>query len=248
MNLSERIEQIIKNQVEHAETITRYREPLVGFASAHDPLFNQLKEIVGNHHANPLDLLPEAKTVVSFFLPFTEEIIRSNRRGKEISKEWAVAYIETNALIAKISETIKNQLEPEDIQVVTEKATHNFNPVDMTSGWSHRSAAYIAGLGTFGVNHMLITSKGCGGRFGSVIISADIPPSARPREELCRYKREGNCLFCVNNCPTKALKIDSFDKFRCYDHVMEVDASFPDLGVCDVCGKCVVGPCAFQAF
>lgn len=35
------------------------------------------------------------------------------------------------------------------------------------SEWSHRHAAYIAGLGIFGINNMLITNKGCVGRIPS---------------------------------------------------------------------------------
>jgi hypothetical protein len=48
---------------------------LVAFAAPDDPLFVQLKEIVGPTHAVPRAILPEAKTVIAYFLPFKEFIL-----------------------------------------------------------------------------------------------------------------------------------------------------------------------------
>jgi epoxyqueuosine reductase len=47
-----------------------------------------------------------------------------------------------------------------------------------------------------------------------------------------------------NNCPTGALTAQGLDKHRCYAHLLEVEKQFQDLGLCDICGKCAVGPCA----
>ncbi len=36
-----------------------------------------------------------------------------------------------------------------------------------------------------------------------------------------------------------------FDRFRCYDMCLKSGEQFEDLGLADVCGKCVVGlPCS----
>lgn len=59
--IAEKITDLINRQVESATTITQYRKPLIGFASAHDPLFDQMKEIVGPHHLHPTELLPTLK-------------------------------------------------------------------------------------------------------------------------------------------------------------------------------------------
>ena len=45
-------------------------EPLVACASAHDPLLPKLKEVVDPAHALPRDILPDAESVIVFFLPF----------------------------------------------------------------------------------------------------------------------------------------------------------------------------------
>lgn len=247
LSIAERVIKLINYQTENADTITQYRKPLVGFASAHDPLFDQMKEIIGPHHLHPTELLPDAQTVIAFFLPFTKTVITANRENPQIAREWAVAYIETNKLIATISAELTKELSALGINVVTQSATHNFNEQDLTARWSNKSVAYVAGLGTFGINHMLITAAGCGGRFGSTVISAEILPSPRPTIENCLYIRDSKCQFCVNNCPTGALTIQGLDKQRCYAHLLEVDKQFPDLGLCDICGKCAVGPCAMKS-
>lgn len=244
LNLAEQVIEIINHQTENANTITRYRKPLVGFASALDPLFDQMKEIIGPHHMHPTELLPDAQTVISFFLPFAKTIITANRESPLIAREWAVAYVETNTLIATISAELKRELTALGINVVTQPATHNFNEQDLTARWSNKSVGFVAGLGTFGLNHLLITSVGCGGRFGSTVISAKIAPTPRPTQENCLYLRDSKCQFCVTNCPTGALTLQGLDKQRCYAQLLEVDLQFPDLGLCDVCGKCALGPCA----
>lgn len=244
IGLSERIIEIINDQVANAQTVTHYRKPLIGFASAHDPLFSKMKEIIGPHHLYPTDLLPSAKTVVAFFVPFAEGIVKANRADSAVAREWSIAYIETNSLIETISRELEKELASDGISAAVQKATHNFNEQDLTAGWSHKSAAYVAGLGTFGLNQMLITPSGCAGRFGSIVISAEIPPSPRPSEEYCRYIKDGKCQFCVNNCPTGSLTQKGLDKKKCYEHLLKVDKQFPDLGLCDICGKCAVGPCA----
>jgi epoxyqueuosine reductase QueG len=203
-----------------------------------------MKKIIGPHHLHPAELLPDAQTVIAFFLPFDKTLITANRKIPQIAREWAVAYVETNKLIATISTELKRKLTAQGINVVTQPATHNFNEQDLTARWSNKSVAYVAGLGTFGINHMLITPSGCSGRFGSTVISAKIPPTPRPTVENCLYIRDSKCQSCVNNCPTGALTVQGLDKQRCYAHLLEVDKAFPDLGLCDVCGKCAVGPCA----
>ncbi|WP_027364069.1 hypothetical protein [Desulfotruncus alcoholivorax] len=244
MNLSELIDLQIKKSIVEFGIEKYYREPLLGFASADDHLFTQIKQIVGPHHLHPREFLPGAKTVVAFFIPFSDVIISANRKTPGVAREWAEAYIETNRLITGICGQIINLLEREGYSALAEKPTHNFNEDDLTAGWSHKSVAFVAGLGTFGVNRMLITRAGCAGRLGSVVTSAVIPPSPKPQEEYCGYYSAGKCLYCVKHCPTGALKTGGIDKHTCYRRLLEVDREFADLELCDVCGKCAVGPCA----
>jgi len=142
-------------------------------------------------------------------------------------------------LINEISEEMIRYLKDRGIEAATVKATHTFDEKTLKSGWSHRSAAYISGLGRFGVNRMLITPVGCAGRYGTVIMSQEVPADKRMAEELCTYYKNGKCLECIKACPANALDINGFDKFKCYDNLLENAKEFADIGFCDVCGKCI---------
>lgn len=243
-DFGETIKKVVNFQVEQANTITCYRKPLIGFASAYDPLFDEIKNIVGQHHLHPTDLLSDAKTVVAFFIPFAEEVIRANRKSAYVAPEWSIAYVETNMLIEKINVKLTDALTEYGVKAVSQKPTDNFDENNLTASWSHKSAAYIAGLGTFGLNKMLITSAGCAGRLGSMVISEEIPATPRPSEEYCQFFKNGKCKYCVIKCPSRALTTHGMDKQKCWNYLL--DKRDPDLD--RGCGKCAVGPCALKPF
>ena len=68
-NLSEDIENIIKIEVKNSEESYRFREPIIGFASADDPMYEKLTEIIGTKQLLPREILPKAKTVILFHFP-----------------------------------------------------------------------------------------------------------------------------------------------------------------------------------
>mgnify|MGYP000291173647 CR=1 FL=1 len=241
------IKEYVKNYADRDEIKSTWRTPLTAYADAKDPLFLKMKEIISPTHSLPTDLLDKAKTVITFFLPFTERINKSNIEKRLSSKEWAVAYIETNQLISELNKHIKQLLSKEGFESTVIAATHNFKEEELISDWSHRHAAYIAGLGTFGINNMLITEKGCAGRVGSIITDLKLPPTKRKDVEYCLYKKDGSCGICADRCVTEALKRNSFDRFICYDLCLENMDHHSDLDVADVCGKCCVNlPCTTQ--
>lgn len=53
-----------------------YEEPLVGIADAGDPYFEILRRpgVVGPHFRPPAAWLPAARSVVSLFFPFTDQV------------------------------------------------------------------------------------------------------------------------------------------------------------------------------
>ncbi|AKB30318.1 Iron-sulfur cluster-binding protein [Methanosarcina siciliae T4/M] len=246
MEFKDKIESIIKEAAANPGTETRYREPLVGYAAADDPIFDEMKEIIGSHHLHPKEVFPGVKTVVSFFLPFDKKLVELNWRSSGPIKEWIRAKSETDNLIGKINEKLKAALAEEGIEAVVPGVVFDYNCKGFDVAWSHKSAAYAAGLGTLGVNRMLITKAGCAGRFGTLLISAVIPPTPRPTEEFCRYKKGEKCLVCVDRCPAGALSIRGLDKEKCYRQLQENARAFPELNLF-ACGKCATGPCALRS-
>jgi epoxyqueuosine reductase QueG len=244
--IREEIARFVGRYAEERGTETRWRTPLVGFASAGDPVFARFREVVSPTHRMPGDLLPGARTVVAFFIPFERSVARSNVPGNAASREWAVAYIETNRLVAAVGACMTGFLEERGFQAALTPATHNFDEDRLVSDWSHRHVAWAAGLGTFGLNNMLITREGCCGRLGSFATTVEAEPDPRPEMEACLQKRGFDCARCAKRCVNEALFVDRFDRHRCYEKCLENGRTFESMGKADVCGKCVVGvPCSF---
>ena len=246
LRIVDMIKQYVKKYEKRQGIETSWREPIVEFADADDKLFNHLKSIVSSNHALPEDLLKDAKTVITYFIPFQKAIAESNIEGKYSSRKWAVAYVETNKLISDLNQYLKNELEKLNYNAALIPATHNFDEERLISNWSHRHIAYIAGLGNFGINNMLITEKGCCGRVGSLVINIDMEVSNRVEQEYCLNKQGERCQKCVNRCINGALGVKSFDRHKCYELLLENDKLYSELDLTDACGKCCVDlPCSF---
>lgn len=237
--------EFVREYPKNQNTKSKWQVPLIAYADADNEEFNTLKKVVSPTHALPKDFLSEAKTVVAYFIPFDEAITKSNINEKYTSKEWAIAYIETNKLIFNLNTFIMNELEKLGYKSNVIPATHNFDTQKLISDWSHRHVAYIAGLGTFGLNNMIITEKGCCGRVGSFVTDIKIKPTQKTEAENCLYKSMNICKKCVDRCVNDALKTESFDRHKCYEMCLENDRFHSELGLVDVCGKCLVNvPCA----
>ena len=243
----------INKMVSNADTITKYRRPLVSFSNIHKEDFRYLKRNVNPLHKVPTALLTDAVNIVSFFISFSEEIVIANRICSSIVEEWAIAYAETNRLIDQISSKLVEKLHEIGVKAAWELPTYNFDKTTLTSKWSHKSIAKITGLGSFGLHQMIITDAGCAGRLGSIVINAAVMPTPKREKERCVYYIDGSCTMCIESCPVGALTVDGFNKKKCWQYILEIDKSFSYLsdkyklkGPFDVCGKCATGPCAIM--
>lgn len=240
------IKEFVKKYPLRNRTKIKWREPLVAYAKADDKMFLQLKEVVSVSHALPEDLMDDAATVIVYFIPFRKELARTNAVGQSASKEWAEAYIDTNQLISDLNNYINKIIVKSGYKTSSIPATHNFDQDSLLSDWSHRHIGFIAGLGKFGLNNMLITEKGCCGRIGSIITNLHIAPTERKEGEYCLYKAKGVCKICVLKCVNQALQLDSYDRHLCYEMCLSNDRKYNGLEKTDVCGKCLIDlPCSF---
>lgn len=222
-----------------------WRKPLAGFARADDPLFVTLKQIIGEVHAVPTDFLEDAETVISYFIPFTEDIPVSNTKGRNSSRQWAAAYVRTNILISNLNQALSTMLNKKQITAAV-PPTGKYDHDQLLGRWSQKHVAYIAGLGNFGLHQMLITEKGCCGRLGSLIINIRIEPTKRPSKAFCLYTHDKTCIECVEKCVFGTLTVNSFDRHACYEICLQNGRLHADLGETNVCGKCVCTvPCSF---
>ena len=220
-------------------------EPIVAFAATSDPLFQQIRSWTHPHHLFPEDLLPEAKTVVAYYLPFQPKVSISNENGLLASPEWGSTYLLTNQLITRINDFLVLTLRQSGYLAAYAGATHNFDESSLMSPWSHRHAAYIAGLGSFGLHNLLITAQGCCGRLGTLVTSAPAEATPRPEREACLYRYNGSCGLCVSRCVNGSLHFEDYDRHLCYTMCLKNAQALDSMGLADVCGKCTVQlPCS----
>jgi epoxyqueuosine reductase QueG len=178
--------------------------PLVGFASVdswdHPPFEPWVPE-----EFRPKAIFPEARTVVVIGLPVFLPVLETAP-----SIAYHELYRTVNTLLDMNAYRIAGFLNrrgfpsmpiPRDgygsISILREKPVAFF---------SHRHAAYLAGLGNFGVNNMLLTPGfGPRARFASIFTEAEIPPDEMVKEPLCI-----RCMRCRDICPVHALGSEDY--------------------------------------
>lgn len=222
-----------------------WREPLSCFTDVNSPYVRMLREKVNPEHAMAEAFLADAKNIFVFFIPYTKEVINSNSYSNQgfASEQWADGYKYTDELLDKLTAYMVQKICDMGYKAVIPSGI-GMDEEKLMSIWSHRHIAYAGGLGTFGINNMLITESGCCGRYSSIVTNLPVEPDEMLKEEYCIYKRNGKCKKCVDNCPAKALTLEGFDRFKCYGQCMK---NIEVYGV-DVCGKCASGvPCSINA-
>jgi epoxyqueuosine reductase QueG len=229
------------NQVEELGSLQIFDRPLVGVAAAGDPLFTALTEedAVGPQHMSPKEWLEGAKSVVSYFLPFTQSVREANRTLGVAATEWLYGRIEGEKFNHSLREHLAQYLIKRGFRAVSPGLDPRFKTVNRRSNWSERHVAFIAGLGTFSLSRSLITHSGSAGRIGSVIVDCSIESTPRPYTAIDEYCTK--CGACILRCPPLAINETGKDNAVCSDYLDRVLARYrPRYG----CGKCQTGvPC-----
>jgi epoxyqueuosine reductase QueG len=241
-----------------------FHDPLLGFASADDPLFQRYKEIIGDFHLTPGEWFENAfgkgswagGTVVSWILPITGKTRRGNRDQKRLpTREWARTRNFGDKFNDRIRERFTAMLEAGGHRTVTPMLMDNWSSLEApsvgwASNWSERHAAYAAGLGTFSLNNGLITQKGMAHRCGSLVTGLVLEPSPRPYNnhyDFCLHYRDRSCGVCIERCPSGSITREGQDKALCRHYLREVvlaEVGRPYGVEVAGCGLCQTGvPC-----
>lgn len=244
------IEKIIKDEVKKIGRPDLFREPMVGFVSVDDPSIVNVKDIVGPWHDSPDDQLPGARTIIAYTVPFTKEVALDPEYAKFSGLIWSEAYLLINKKFGEISGIVADYLRSQGFKAATVTATNDYDPSDPVSSWSHRTMACAAGLGKFGLNRILMTSKGSAVRYCSLLTTAELTPSGSYDGPVCLGLDGGSCKLCLEACPVNALtRWYDGGKFDCQE-LQEVyhDKMIEELSVdtAGTCGKCIaVCPLAY---
>ena len=208
---------------------TPYLErPLVGCSSADDPLYLRFKEVIGSFHLLPQEVLPGARSVISWILPVAREVRESNRRRKDLpSREWALTRTHGETINGDLRRHLVQWLHKSGYEAIAPQYAPGWKefgdtPVGIASSWSERHAAYVAGLGTFSLSDGLITAAGIAHRCGSVVTTLELEPTPRTAPDYrhhCLHYRRSACGACIARCPVGAITREGHDKARCRELV-----------------------------
>ena len=233
-----------QNFVDELNMLRIWDPPLVGVAGASDPLWKKMKEpqVIGPDHLTPEEWLPGAKSVISYFLPFTEHIRNSNRLDGKPSTEWLYGRYEGEMFNNSLRRLIIGLVEADGGTAVAPAIDKRFVMTANQSNWSERHVAFIAGLGTFGLSRSLITPLGTAGRYGSVIVDWELEAKPRPYnvfDDFC-----SKCGKCIERCPCGAITEEGKDNESCSQYLFSIyELNKPRYA----CGKCQTAvPCEYK--
>lgn len=245
-NLNEFITAEIKHLVKLHDDGYGYGEPIVGFTTADDPVFENLRRGISPTHFLPEDMLSGAKSIISFFVPVSESTVRSNNiSGPSI--EYAHVKRMQKDLMESVIDDLKAILAEKGIRCSDNTEGHiPFKLEPPYHPWLQKPIAVACGVGKFGVNRQIITKSGCTGRLGSIVIDAETVPTGKIEEEYCLYFADGSCGECVKHCPVGALKLDDIDRHRCKQQIHKITEDYTGmLKISDNCAQCITDmPCA----
>jgi len=210
-----------------------YGAPLFGVSSAQDPLYRKLKEAVGLGHYMPVDLLPGAKTVISYFLPYSDAVNKANYGPENSPALWMLAHTKGAAAAELVRRFLTRRITLIGAEVFVPFHDSRYRTKSLVSNWSERHVAFISGLGTFGLHKNIITTKGTSGRLDSVITDREFTPTKRDYDGI--YERCNKCHACVGRCPVGAISETGKDIRACARHVLARNVD-PEHAVC---GKCL---------
>jgi epoxyqueuosine reductase len=211
-----------------------FDRPLIGVADGDDEIFEAFSQAVSSRHLRPRQILerhsPKKRDfkdvrVISWALPFTAEVRRSNRGKTWPSPLYSIARNNGGALNYHLSRRLTAIFEKRGIAAVSPLLLDEYDAFKdpehvISSTWSERHVAYAAGLGSFGLNESLITPAGSHVRLGSIVV--DYPLDRTPRKEdgyrsRCFETGGEDCGACIKRCPAEAITERGLDKQKCYE-------------------------------
>jgi epoxyqueuosine reductase QueG len=163
--------------------------------------------------------------VISWALPFTSEIRRSNRGRTWPSVLYSIARNNGGALNYHLSRRLTAIFQKKGIAaaspILLQEYDAFWDPAHVISStWSERHVAYAAGLGRFGLNGSLITPAGSHVRLGSIVVSYPLETTRQNKNEYkspCFESGGEDCGICMKRCPAKAISAQGLEKQKCYE-------------------------------
>lgn len=179
----------------------------------------------------PDDLLRGAKSVIVMAVALPAATFESAP-----SREYSMSYMIANQELNTIAFRTAKYLQKKGYRAVHVPASPPYDLELMMGDLSHRHAGYLAGIGVFGKNSLLLSPKyGARMRLVSVITDAVLRPDKVLDIDICK-----ECTSCIRGCPAKALKGGGVvDKPACNGRHMIVGRQLQLADWEQICGVCI---------
>ena len=230
-------------------------KPQVNTRMSDDPYINQLHQIAVEMGADlfgvadvrnfenpeyagnsPLEIMEDARSVLVLGVAVPRGSIESLPKGRA---EYTNTLMAGTATLRVIAFRLARLIEKEGYKatiVPTEGSEFGYWYADretLMADMSIKYAAYCAGLGTYGINHLLITDEfGPRVRMTAIVTDAPLKGPEGPLRPLLNEDCK-SCMKCVEACPAAAFTADGeIHRERCAEYM------FQALGGLR-CGLCV---------
>ncbi|MEG0157227.1 MAG: hypothetical protein RR626_04845 [Anaerovoracaceae bacterium] len=228
---------------------TTFGEPIIGYVSVDHPMFMLFfDEGVSSH---PKEIYRPGNTLIVHFVPYSKEIIESNRGGELPSQAWSSAFYDSMHLSMYLNRVIRDTLDEVGRIHSSTAVPTDWNDETHRPSWSHKLAAYAASLGRFGIGGSFHTEMGFGGRLDSVLVDEHYAPFEE--KDLARFdfdqvlghiRTDSKYLGAedvevspeaISACPGGAITEEGIDRKKCQDYCKTINEYIPSP---EVCGKC----------
>lgn len=150
------------------------------------------------HTRKMRDILPDAKSMVVFGVPSTDDWCELGVRIGPQDYDW-VGYFVPYIIRREVAQKLRD---------LGYKAAY---PYERTAPNSYKRVFRLAGIGAFGKNSLIISPRyGPWLRFGYLLTNAELEPDKPFSKDLC-----GDCERCLKACPVGALKPYVVDDEKC---------------------------------
>ncbi|SCL75768.1 Epoxyqueuosine reductase [Methanoculleus chikugoensis] len=179
-------------------------------------------EYAGN---NPREIMEDARSVIVLGVAVPRGSIESLPRGRA---EYTNTLMAGTATLRVIAFRLARLIEKEGYKatiVPTEGSEFGYWYADretLMADMSIKYAAYCAGLGNYGINHLLITDEfGPRVRMTAIVTDAPLKGPEGPLRPLLNEDCK-NCMKCVEACPAAAFTADGeIRRERCAEYMFQ---------------------------
>jgi epoxyqueuosine reductase len=171
----------------------------------------------------PQDFMENARSVIVLAVAVPRGSIESLPKGRA---EYTNTLMAGTATLRIIAFRLARMIEKDGYRatiVPTEGSEFGYWYADretLMADMSIKYAAYCAGLGSYGINHLLITDElGPRVRMTAIVTDAPLGGNELPRRPFLREDCR-NCMRCVAACPAAAFTADGvMDRKKCADYM-----------------------------